>query len=98
MFKAFLQNFSVTKLRDDLVYWIFINCGEDIIVLRDQRIEYQHLVKEAKLKMLDKKLTYAEIPLWVQTKLDLELKNPWYKRPTFWHLVKLYFKKKMRIL
>jgi hypothetical protein len=73
--------FSVKKLKDDLEYWIFIGIGDDLIELRDQRLEYAPLIDK-----------WGE-PKSVLVALNQELKLPWYKRPTFWHLVRLNIKR-----
>lgn len=77
--------FSVKKLRDDLEYWIFIGIGEDIIDFKDQRPEYRHLVDK------------WDEPKHVLVALNEELKLPWYKRPTFWHLMKINMKRILRL-
>ena len=84
--------FSVKKLRDDLDYWIFIHIGNDIVDFRYQRLEYYHLVAKAEQNGVE------DIPKWVLKQLDHELKLNWFNRPTFWHLVKLNFKRIMRII
>lgn len=87
---SFLDKFSVKKLRDDLDYWIYIGIGDDIIELKSQRLEYKHLVER-----------YQHRPdcvpqvLWA---LEHELSLPWFKRPTFWHLVKLNLKRTLHII
>lgn len=68
---------SVKKLRDDLELWIQLGIDSDIVDMPDLRPEYQHL--------LDKyKNTQS-----VLTALNIECRLPWYKRPTFWRLLKL---------
>jgi hypothetical protein len=73
--------FSVKKLYEDLEYWIFIGIGDDIIDFKDQRPEYRALVDK-----------WGE-PKLVLVALKEELKLPFYKRPTFWHLLKVNFRK-----
>lgn len=100
LIKSFFEKFSVKKLHDDLDYWIFIQCGEDIVELKDQRAEYQHLVQKNRFKC-EKFINGTcvsvvrndDIPMDVLKDLALELKLPFYKRPTFWHLVRLNFKR-----
>lgn len=92
MLKNLFNKFSVTKLYDDLDYWIFIGCGDDIVDLKHQRQEYKLLVEEAQ------KNNEANIPKAVLLKLESELILPFFERPTFWHLVKLQFSKLMRII
>lgn len=75
------MNWSVKKLHDDLEYWIFIGIGDDIIELQEQRLEYKPLVQK-----------YND-PSHVLSALRYELELPWYKRPTFWHLVRLNLKR-----
>ena len=78
----FFERFSVKKLYEDLEYWIFIGIGSDIVDLKYQRPEYSHLVEKFK--------NYPdETPKLALGVLREELKRPWYKRPSFWHLVKL---------
>lgn len=83
----FLERFSVKKLHDDLDYWIMIKIGDDIVTLKSQRQEYQPLVEK-----------YRGDVEGVLVALKFELKLPWYKRPTFWHLVRLNFKRLLRIV
>lgn len=80
---SFIEKFSIKKLRDDLEYWIFIHIGNDIVELKSQRLEYKHLVEEAQKNQI------FDIPNFVLESLDRELLLPWFKRRTFWHLVKL---------
>ena len=84
----FLDKFSVQKQYDILDEWNFIGIASDIYEMKSQRKEYQHLVSEAE----DIGLFDTEIIAYVLKKLEYELTLPWYKRPTTWHLVKLFFK------
>ena len=86
LLKRWLSRFSVQKLHDDLDYWIHIGMGDDIVDLKTQRIEYQTLVEQSKTTQND------DIPTMVLLLLKNELKLPWYKRPTFWQLLKLALK------
>lgn len=85
--------FKVEKLVEDLEYWIFIGMADDIIECPRQRIEYQHYVD----KYRDR--DYNDIPKLVLADLKKEVESfPWYKRPTFWKLIILNFKKVLRII
>ena len=81
----FFERLSVKKLHDDLEYWIFIGIGDDIVRLKSQRLEYAPLVEQ-----------FSGDYEAVLVALKFELKLPWYQRPTFWHLVKLNFKRFFR--
>lgn len=98
--KRFQDQFSVQKLYNDLDYWIFIGIGSDIVDMPIGRMEYQHLVKQNKFKayewvngQVSSVIPNDNIPNSVLADLAKELKLPWYKRPTFWHLVKLNIKR-----
>lgn len=82
------SSLSVKRLYDELDYWIFIGIGEDIVLMPKSRPEYQHLVYKHKLFLDD-----SEVPRAVLADLSLELKNPWYKRKTLWHLLSLNLKR-----
>lgn len=75
---------SVQKLYDDLDYWKMIGIASDIYEARTQRPEYIHYVLEAEAKGAFEN----EIIDYTLLKLSLELKMKWYKRPTFWRLLK----------
>lgn len=76
-----MTNLSVKKLHDDLDYWIHIGIGDDIVKLPAQRIEYQALVKDCI------KTDPQEVARSVLKDLALELRQPWFLRPTFWRLL-----------
>ena len=90
--KNISDKFSVKKLRDDLDYWIFIGIGDDIVRFKNQRLEYKHLVDKWIISesLFPCGLT---IPQAVLCCIENELTKPWYKRPTFWHLVRLQIKR-----
>lgn len=77
-----MTNLSVKKLHDDLDYWIHIGIGDDIVKLPAQRIEYQALVKDR--RFLNEP---SEVARLVLKDLALELRQPWFLRPTFWRLL-----------
>jgi len=89
-----MKSLSVKYLYNTLDEWIFINIDSDIYECKKQRLEYIHLVEEAEKHGLQGK----EISNFVLFKLDHELKLKWYKRPTFWHLVRLNLKRILRII
>lgn len=68
---------DVEKLRDDLELWIQLGIDDDIVRLPDLRPEYQHLI--AQYKNTES----------VLTALKAECRLPWYKRPTFWKLLRM---------
>lgn len=80
---------SIWKLIYDLDYWLHIGTGDDIVNCPDNRPEFQHLVKEFKAQ----NVPADKIPGKVLIRLKQEAELPWYKRPTFWRLVKLFFKR-----
>lgn len=80
---------SIWKMIYDLEYWIHIGTGGDIVSSPDNRKEFQHIVSELKYQ----KIPDERIPAEVVTRLKQEARKPFYKRATFWHLVKLSLKK-----
>lgn len=87
-----MKYLTVKKLHDDLDYWIHIGIGDDIVMIPDHRKEYQHLVKQWKSINLEPK----EIAKLVLIQLDLELKKPWFLRPTFWRILWLFIMSKIK--
>lgn len=83
--------FSVQKLHDDLDYWNHIEIGSDIVLSRENRPEYQHLVSKALLA----KVPSGEIHKFVLWQLKVELlRKPW-MRPSFYSLLWLWIKTKL---
>ncbi|MGZ3796476.1 MAG: hypothetical protein ACXVB1_08930 [Pseudobdellovibrionaceae bacterium] len=80
---------SIWKLIYELEYWIQIGIADDIVRSPASRPEYQHLVQEFK----DAKVLNENIPSRVVVRLKQEAKLPFYKQPTFWHLVRLSIKR-----
>lgn len=83
---------SIWKLIYELEYWIMIGTGEDIVNCPDNRPEYQHLVTRFK----DQKVIPAKIPERVLLQLKKEADLPFWKRPTFWHLVRVAIRRLFR--
>lgn len=83
---------TVQKMRDDLDYWIHIGIGDDIIFAPKARAEYQHLVKPLR----EQKIAEEAIPAIVLEALDREMKLPWYRRPTFWRIIRITILKAFR--
>lgn len=81
---------SIWKMIYDLEYWIHIQTGDDIVRCPDNRGEYQHLVQ----KFRAQKMEDEKIPANVLVALKAEAELPFWKRPTFWHVVKLALKKR----
>lgn len=80
---------SIWRLIYELEYWIQIGIADDVVRSPESRREYEHLVKEFKsLQVPDE-----YIPGRIVVRLKEESKLPFYKQPTFWHLVRLQFKK-----
>lgn len=72
---------TVRKLYDDLYYWIHIGTGEDIVICKEHRREFQHLVKKYKLEDREK------IPGLVLNDLRHQLTKPTLLQPTFYYLI-----------
>lgn len=73
---------EINKLIAELDYWIFIGIGDDIVTLKDQRPEYNHLVDLAKKRNIKTK----QIPKFVLKYLKLESKKVPILTKTFWAL------------
>lgn len=84
---------SIWKLIYELEYWLHIGTGADIVDCPDNRPEYQHLVSKLKAKHVPKE----KIPTEVLLEMKKEAELPFYRRPTFWHLLKLQFKRTLRL-
>lgn len=76
---------SIWKLIYELEYWIMIGTGEDIVNCPDNRKEYAHYVAEFR----SQKVQPDKIPGKTLIALKKEADLPFYRRRTFWHLVKL---------
>lgn len=80
---------SIWKMIYDLEHWIEIGIGDDIIRARTSRPEYQVLVQN----LLDQQVPPEKIPGKVLVSLKEEADLPFYKRPTFWLIVRLTIKR-----
>lgn len=89
-----LKKLSVKLALENLVYWQFIGIANDIYECPSNRIEYSIHVGEA----MNLGLYETEIVDYTIRKLGEELLLPWYKRPTFWLLLKLTIKRAFRII
>jgi hypothetical protein len=79
----------IWRLIYELEYWIQIGIAGDIVTCKDQRPEYSQLVD----KCFADKVAVEKIPYTVLSALKKEANLPFYKSPTFWRLVSLWFKK-----
>jgi len=86
----FFDQFSTQKMYNDLDEWIHIGVGYDIVELRDQRKEYAPLVKIAIEERTE------DIPRHCLRQLKYQLTVPFYKRPIFWHCVRLFVRRFFR--
>lgn len=84
---------SIWKLIYDLEYWIHIGTGDDIVNCPGNRREFQHLVNEQK----ELETPTEKIPGKVLIALHKEASLPFWKRRTFWVLVRLWIKKIVRL-
>lgn len=80
---------SIWRLIYELEYWIQIGIADDVVRVPESRQEYAHLVKEFKAQHIPDEF----IPGRIVVRLKQEAKLPFYKQPTFWHLVKLSIRK-----
>jgi hypothetical protein len=79
---------SIWKLIYDLDYWCYIGTGGDIVSAKENRKEYLPLVNEC----LVLKVPPEQIPGRVLIELKKQAELPFYKRPMFWYLFKLWIK------
>ena len=84
---------SIWKLIYELEYWIQIGTGDDIVNCPDNRPEYSHLVA----KLIEQKVPKEKIPAKALLILKEESSLPFWKSPTFWHLLKFSIKKLLRL-
>lgn len=80
---------SIWRLIYELEYWIHIGIADDVIRAPEARREYSHLVKEFK----EQQIPDESIPGKIVVRLKQEAELPFYKQPTFWHLVRLQIRK-----
>ena len=81
----------IWRLIYELEYWITIGIGDDILNA-EQRPEYSALVEKCKKDCIPPE----KIPSKVFLLLKEEAKLPFYKSPTFWRLIGLWFKKLLK--
>jgi len=79
---------SIWKLIYELDYWCYIGTGDDIVNCKENRLEYKLLVDE----LLVLKVPPEQIPGKVLVRLKEQADLPFYRRPMFWYLLKLWIK------
>jgi hypothetical protein len=77
-------------MHDDLEYWIHIGIGDDIIKMPEQRPEYQHLIVRNCNIHDDLNVSRA------LSRLSLELKRPVFLQPTFYRILWLTIRGKIK--
>lgn len=85
---------SIWQMIYELEFWISIGTGDDIVRCPDQRKEYQHIVQMLK----DQKVQDEFIPGRVVAHLKAEARLPFYKRKTFWVLLKMLLRHPLKRL